>query len=179
MHGCCHQRRKAILICNINQRPDVKQSVSRFPILLRHCDQQRRAPLRITPVWVDALDQAQVDKGIALNRDSPHEFFRRDGDARRRFRPNGHCPQKDQNQNCNAGRKDDSPLERVHWAGNYTSFVNKCGIITTKSRARLRVSRDWTQPVERCMFPAVQIPIHAFVHFYPLRCTEYIVCGAT
>ena len=40
--------------------------------------------------------------GFALNRDGPHQFVRGNGDARRRFRPDGDYPQSNQNQGYNA-----------------------------------------------------------------------------
>ncbi len=65
------------------------------------------------------------------------------------------------------------------WAGYYTGCVQHCNRRWIELRAYLRASRDWTYPVERCMFRAVQLPTHAFVHFNPVRCTQYIVCSAT
>src|SRR6266566_9364797 len=115
-----------------------------------------------------------------MNRHRPNQFFGRDRDARRLFGANGYSPKQDQNHN--ACGKDESPLELAHKQGRdptYTSFVKQSRTASTEPRWRFCVSRDWTCPVERCMFSAVQIPTHAFIHLVPVRCTQYIVCGAT
>ncbi|PYI63411.1 MAG: hypothetical protein DMF07_10290 [Verrucomicrobia bacterium] len=138
VHRCRHQRRKTILIGKINQRTGVKEPMRRFPILLRCCDQQRRASLRIAPVWIDMFDQAQVDQRIALNGDRANQFLGRDGDARRRLRANRYRPK--QYQKHDACREDEPPLERTHkhsWAGNYTRFAKKCSTATIELRAHL------------------------------------------
>src|SRR5439155_13587062 len=140
----------------------------------------RRASLRIAPVWIDMFDQAQVDQRIALNGDRANQFLGRDGDARRRLRANRYRPK--QYQKHDACREDEPPLERTHkhsWAGNYTRFVKKCSTATIELRAHLSVSRNWTCPVERCMFSAVQIQTDALSHFVPVRCIQYIVRSAT
>src|SRR6266481_2059554 len=126
------------------------------------------------------LDQAQVDQRIALNGDSPNQFLGRDRDSRRRLGTNVDRPK--QYQKSDACRKDESLLKRAHkqgWARKYTTFVKECSTSATGLRARLRVSWHWTYPVERCILSAVQIPTDAFIHFYPVRCTQYIVCDDT
>jgi hypothetical protein len=58
VHGGGHQRRKTIFVGKINQGTNTDEPLSCFPILLRRCDQQRRPPLGIMPVWIDVVDQA-------------------------------------------------------------------------------------------------------------------------
>jgi len=126
------------------------------------------------PVRIDVIDQAQFDERIALNRDSANKFARRNGNARGRFWSKRCRPE--QYQKYDADPKDESPLEHAHmqgWASYYTGRVQLCNRGWIELRAYLRASRDWTYPVERCMFRAVQLPTHAFVHFSPVRCTEY------
>src|SRR6266516_1841521 len=115
-----------------------------------------------------------------MNRHCPNQFFGRDRDARRLFGANGYSPKQDQNHN--ACGKDKSHFELANKQGRdptYTSFVKQSRTASTEPRGRFCVSRDWTCPVERCMFSAVQIPTHAFIHLVPVRCTQYIVCVPT
>ena len=138
MHRCRRERRKTVFISKINLCTGIHEPSRRSPILLRRCNQQRRAPLRIAPVWIDVLDQAQVDQRIALNRDGPNQFLGRDGDTRRRLGANGDRPK--QYQKYDACPKDESPLKRAHkkgWAEKYTSFVKECSTSATKLRAGL------------------------------------------
>ena len=56
VHRCGHQRCKTVRIGKINRCTGVNEPARRFPILLRRCDQQRRAALRIASVWIDVFD---------------------------------------------------------------------------------------------------------------------------
>src|SRR4030095_16048561 len=180
VHGGGHERRKTIFVSKIDKRTGTHQALRRFPILLGRCDQQRCPALGIMPVWINVIDQAQFDQRVPLNCNSANKFARRNGDARGRFWSKRRRPE--QNQNYDAYPKDESPLEHAHmqgWASYYMCCVQPCNRGWIELRGYLRVSRDWTYPVERCMFPAVQIPTHAFIHFAPVRCTQYIVRRAT
>ncbi|PYK28092.1 MAG: hypothetical protein DME52_02075 [Verrucomicrobia bacterium] len=92
MHRCCHERCKTALIGKIDLCTGVNEPARRFLILLRHCNQQRGAPLRVAPIRIDVLHQAQVDERIALNGDSSNQFFRRHRYTRRRLGTNRYCP---------------------------------------------------------------------------------------
>ena len=193
MHRGGHQRCKTVLVSKIDKRTDADEPLSRFPILLRRCDQQRRPALGIMPVWIDVINQAQFNERVPLNCDSSNEFARRNRNARRRFRSKHRHPEHYQKYDGNP--KDESPFEHAHmqgWASHYTGCVQYWNGDRIERRTYLRasppagrrdgftvVNRDWTYPVERCMFPAVQIPTHALIHFDPVRCTQYIVGRAT
>ena len=61
-------------------------------------------------------------------------------DARRRLRPDGDCPQNNQNQGYNARSEDKSPVKDAHidgWAANYTIIVKESATAATELRVRL------------------------------------------
>jgi hypothetical protein len=96
--------------------------------------------LFVASVWIDSFHQTQIDERIALNRDGPHKFLRRDNDARRRLRPDCDGPHNNQNQGYNARSEDKSPVEDAHidgWAANYTIFVKESGTAGTELRVRV------------------------------------------
>src|SRR5262249_42930063 len=99
-----------------------------------------RTALAVASIWIDVFHQTQIDERIALDRDGAHQFVRRNCDACRRLWPDGDCPQKDQNQGCNARSQDKSPVEDAHiegWAANYTIFFKESGTAATELRVRL------------------------------------------
>jgi hypothetical protein len=102
VHRCCHYWLKSVRVGEINSRSGVEEPARRFPILLRARNQQWRSALPVASVGIDMFHQIQINERTALNRDGPHQFLRRNDDARRRLRPDGDCPQNNQNQGCSA-----------------------------------------------------------------------------
>ncbi|PYL61665.1 MAG: hypothetical protein DMF24_06565 [Verrucomicrobia bacterium] len=92
VHRCCHERCKTVLIGKVNLCARVNEPARRFQILLRHCNQKRGAPLRVAPIRIDVLHQAQVDERTALNGDGPNQLVRRDRDTRGRLGANRYRP---------------------------------------------------------------------------------------
>ena len=76
MHCGGHQRRKTILVSEIDNGACLYEALRGVPILLGRCNQQRCSALGIMPVRIDVSDQAQFDERIALNRDSANKFAR-------------------------------------------------------------------------------------------------------
>jgi hypothetical protein len=81
MHCRRHQGRETDCIRQIDQCASINEPSGCLPILLRRRDQQRRPPLRVTPVWIDMFDQAQVDKRGAVDGHGSNEIGGRNGDA--------------------------------------------------------------------------------------------------
>jgi hypothetical protein len=140
VHRRRHYWRKSILVGEINCRSGIEKPACRFPILLRRRDQQWRPALPVAAVWIDAFHQTLIDERIALNRDGPHQFVRGNADAGRRFRPDGDCPQNNQNQGYKARWEDKSPVKDAHVDGraaNYMILVKESATPATELRVRL------------------------------------------